>query len=92
MPTDYRVVLASSKLSTSSSTFARGNDTMMVASRPVRLQAPIPHLTDAILRRQLFVFFYFYNIYIIYKYTVVHMTYINLVNLRDIYYGARGVA
>ena len=31
-----------------------GNDIMMVASRPVRLQAtPIPHLTDAILRRQL---------------------------------------
>ena len=40
---------SSSKLSRA---FARGNDTMMVASGPVRLQAPIPHLTDAILRRQ----------------------------------------
>ena len=41
---------SSSKLSRA---FARGNDTMMVASGPVRLQAPIPHLKDAILRCQL---------------------------------------
>ena len=34
--------------------FLPSRDIMMVASRPVRLQAtPIPHLTDAILRRQL---------------------------------------
>ena len=48
MPTDCRVVLQFK-----AECFARGSDTVVVASRPVLLQAPIPYLTGAILRRHL---------------------------------------